>query len=385
MATTKNTNVKTKENYKNKSLCFCCGKWKTNGTTKGGSSFYKSTSKLYKYNDYRMVHCKECVQEEYFNNIQKTNNIQASIKATCMTFNIPFDDVTLETVKKKYIIDDENEAMSYETSPFKEYMRLLNSLASNGNLGQSNYIDDFDSLEVYKAIENVEIEESKLSPQEKVNKIQREAVMDEDELVAKKDCIMLLEADPFVGSSIFDQKYLYPTLLKFLDEATLEDPFKLSQVLQIVNNNNQVRKIDLLINAISSDMNSMMKNQSEIKSLTSTKKQIVENTDKIAKENAISVKNRGDKKAGQSTLTYLMKRLRELDFEDAEADYYDVLKAKGMQIASDISMKSIFEQLQFDENDYTEMIKEQRIMIDSLNKKLDEVLEENRQLHSEKE
>lgn len=385
MATAKKTATKTTDEYKNKSLCLCCGKWKTNGTSKSASGFYKSTSRLYKHNDYRMVHCKDCVQEEYLSNLQKTNNIQASIKATCMTFNIPFDDVTLDAVKKKYLIDDDNSAESYSTAPFKEYMRLLNSLASNGNLGQSNYIDDFDSLEVFKVIENVEMEESKLSPQEKVNKIQREAIMTEDETIAKKDCIMLLETEPFVGCSIFDQKYLYPTLLKFLDEATLEDPFKLSQVLQIVNSNNQVRKIDLLINAISSDMNSMMKNQSEIKSLTATKKQLVENTDKIAKENAISVKNRGDKKAGQSTLTYLMKKLRDLGFEDAEADYYDVLKAKGMQMASDISMKSIFNQLQFDENDYTEIVKEQRIMIDNLNKKLDEVLEENRQLHSTKE
>lgn len=383
MATAKKTTTKTVDDYKNKSKCPCCGKWKTNGTEKSASSFYKSTSKLYRYNDYKMVHCKECVQEEYLSNVQKTGNIQASVNATCMTFNIPFDDVTLETVKKKCTVDNEHSAESYGTVPFTNYMRVLNSLASNGSLGQSNYVDDFDSLEMFKAMENVEAEEFKMSPQEKVNKIQREATMTDDENVAKKDCIMLLETDPFVGCSIFDQKYLYPTLLKFLDEGTLEDPFKLSQVLQIVNNNNQVRKIDLLINAISSDMNSMMKNQSEIKSLTATKKQIVENTDKIAKENAISVKNRGDKKAGQSTLTYLMKKLRELGFEDAEADYYDVLKAKGMQIASDISMKSIFGQLQFDENDYTEIVKEQRIMIENLNKKIDEVLEENRLLHAE--
>lgn len=384
MATAKKTTTASGSDYKNKSQCPCCGKWKTNGTDKSASSFYKSTSRLYKYNNERLIHCKDCVQEEYLSTIEKIGDIRASIKATCMTFNVPFDDKTLEVVKKKYLIDDDNTACSYGIKPFTEYMRLLNSLASNGSLGQSNYIDDFDSLEVFKAIENVELEEAKMSPQEYVNKVQREAVMTDDESIAKKDCIMLMETDPFVGCSIFDQKYLYPSLLKFLDEATLEDPFKLSQVLQIVNNNNQVRKIDLMINAISSDMKNMMQNQSEIKSLTSTKKQIVENTDKIAKENAISVKNRGDKKAGQSTLTYLMKKLRELGFEDAEADYYDVLKAKGMQIASDISMKSIFEQLQFDENDYTEIVKEQRIMIESLNKKLDEVLEENRLLHSEK-
>jgi regulator of sirC expression with transglutaminase-like and TPR domain len=148
-----------------------------------------------------------------------------------------------------------------------------------------------------------------------------------------------------------------------------------------VNNNNQIRKIDLVIATMSSDAKTLIGNQGEIKSLSQTKKAIVDNTDKIAKENSISVKNRGDKKAGKSTLTYMMKQYRELGFDEAEQDYYDQNKAYGMKIVADISNKSILEQLQLDENDYTDMLKTQRELVQELQSKIEDVEEENRQLH----
>jgi hypothetical protein len=123
-------------------------------------------------------------------------------------------------------------------------------------------------------------------------------------------------------------------------------------------------------------------NHGDVKSLSDTKSKIVASTDKIAKENSISVKNRSDKRSGRSTLTYKMKELRELNFREAEANYYDQMKAIGMQRVSDISAKSIWEQLQFDENDYTVMIKEQKDLIAQLYKQLDELKEEVRKIHA---
>jgi len=79
----------------------------------------------------------------------------------------------------------------------------------------------------------------------------------------------------------------------------------------------------------------------------------------------------------------MMKNLRELGFEDAEHDYYDHMKAKGMKVTADISNKSILEQLQFDENDYVSMLKEQKEIIQRLQEKIDDIEEENRQLHVE--
>ena len=105
--------------------------------------------------------------------------------------------------------------------------------------------------------------------------------------------------------------------------------------------------------------------------------------DKIAKENEISVKNRSNKDAGKSTLTYLMRDLRQKDFDKAEADYYDQLRSPGTRWAVDMSITSIKQNGMFDENDKKEVYEMQLDLIDSLNQQLDEAKEKIRLLTKE--
>lgn len=338
------------------------------GSRKSFSHFYKSASPIYASNNERMVFCKECVWSTYDVYFNIMGDIKNSVYVTCMKFDIPFSESDFEGMKKQLIGD----AASH---PMKIYMQKINSLGAinNGFAGfDPSYILGKD-LEIRKDVTS--------ALEEEVKNISISTSLTEEEKIVKNDVIKLIGYDPFLGYSVFDQKFLYNELIPYLDEDTLEDTFKLSQVIQLVNNNNQIRKIDLVIANMSNDTKSLVANQGAIKSLSSTKKTIVDNTDKIAKENSISVKNRGDKKAGKSTLTYMMRNLRELGFESAEHDYYDHMKAIGMKRTADISNRSILEQLQFDENDYTSMLKEQREIIQRMQEKLDDLEEENRQLY----
>lgn len=110
------------------------------------------------------------------------------------------------------------------------------------------------------------------------------------------------------------------------------------------------------------------------------KTELVTSNDKIAKENEISVKNRSNKDIGKSTLTYLMRDLREKDFKKAEANYYDQLRSEGTLWAISMSNRSIRENGMFDENDQNEMFNTQRELIQKLQAQLDEELEKNRLL-----
>ena len=116
-------------------------------------------------------------------------------------------------------------------------------------------------------------------------------------------------------------------------------------------------------------------NATDIKVMNELKKRLVDSNDKIAKENGISVKNRLNQQAGRSTLTYLMKYLRELDIPEAEANYYDQLKSPGTQWAANMSFKAIRENGFFDENDFKDIIENQYKMIQELQGKLDDVEE----------
>ena len=339
---------------------------------KSRSNFYKSLSPLYlginiDYpNESRMVFCKECICNTYDTYYGILKDIKKSILITCMKFDIPFNEGDFDGAMKQCT----NKPTAH---PLKIYMTKLNSL---GNF--NNTLAGFDPKFLFDKETGKDLITNALELE--VKDLDYNIQLTEKDLQVKDDVIRLIGYDPFAGYSNFDQKFLYNELITYLDEDLLDDAFKLSQILQLVNNNNQIRKIDLVIATLSNDTKTLISNQGEIKSLSSTKSQIVGSTDKIAKENSISVKNRGDKKAGKSTLTYMMKNYREIGFEDAEVDYYDQLKGIGMKHAADISNSSILEQLRFDENDLDNMIKEQRTLIQSLQSELDESLEENRKL-----
>ena len=110
------------------------------------------------------------------------------------------------------------------------------------------------------------------------------------------------------------------------------------------------------------------------------KGKLVVSNDKIAKENEISVKNRSNKEAGKSTLTYLMKDLREKDFDRAEADYYDQLRSEGTRWAAEISMNAIQKNAYFDENDMQEIMEIKRSLVTELQGQVDDLMEKNRRL-----
>jgi len=337
------------------------------GQKKAISMYYKSNSPLYANNYERSVFCKQCVWNTYDTYYNILKDIKNSVYITCMKFDVPFNENDYNGMKKQLVNDN-------SAHPMKIYMKNINSLGSI-----NNGLTGFDPKFLFEKGSNENEIANSLT--QEVKDLEYNIQLSEPDKQVKNDVIKLIGYDPFSGYSNFDQKFLYNELIPYLTEDTLEDAYLLSQVIQIVNNNNQIRKIDLVIASLSNDTKSLISNQGEIKNLTTTKKSIVESSDKIAKENSISVKNRGDKKAGKSTLTYMMKNLREIGFEDAEHDYYDHMKAIGMKHTADISNKSILEQLQFDENDYISMVKEQREIMQRLQSKLDDIEEENRQLH----
>jgi len=347
--------------------CPMCGK------EKSSTQFYKSNSPLYvglnidnSDNQGVMVFCKECLWSTYDTYYNVLDDIKKSIIITCMKFDIPFNEGDYSGTIKEYL----NKPNAH---PMKIYMTKINSL---GNI--NNALLGFDPKFLFDKDTGKDLITNALTLEAK--DLDYNIQLSEQDLQIKEDVIRLMAYDPFDGYSNFDQKFLYNELVTYLTEDTMDDAYLLSQILQLVNNNNQIRKIDLVIASLSNDTKTLISNQGEIKSLTDTKNKIVSSTDKIAKENSISVKNRGDKKAGKSTLTYLMKNYRELGFENAEVDYYDQLKAIGMKHAADISNASILEQLRFDENDFDNMLKEQRTLVQKLQDEFDELLEENRRL-----
>jgi hypothetical protein len=335
-----------------KKVCLKCNKSK-----ELSSKFYTTTSDLYVDGKYPV--CKECMTDKLPpSDPESLLYLEASINLLA-ELNKPYiHEVWLSSIE--------------ETSKIKK--DLFGTYIKNLNLN-SKY-----KFLTYKDSEKTSSDKPNLTEkEEKIENIVEEFEFTKEDIQAQKDCIRLLGYDPFAGYTKYDQKFLYAELIPYLDEDALEDQYKISVIIQLLNNNSQIRKIDLMINKLSSDDKSLLTNTAEIKNLASIKNAIATSNDKLSKENAIAIKHRGDKKAGRSTLGYLMKDLRELNFEDAEEDYYDMKKAYGMQLTADISHKSILSQLNFDEKDIEDMFKEQRDIITDLQQQKEELEEKLRQ------
>lgn len=321
------------------------------GIKKQEDMFYKSKgSMMWDFSDGRVLTaCKDCFDGRLRIATERYGERMGLIIA-CHWVDAPYIDAVYQAVLQKQGNFD-----------FGLYMRTLNGV----QYVKKSFITSL--------IDNSFVEDSAAKVQESA-----EAKWSRDEIRNKKEVVDMLGADPFDGYNTADRRYLFGELAKYLDEDLLDDAFKLSQVVQIVTNNLQIKKCDLQISGLD-----VARDADKVKTLNTIKKDLVASNDKIAKENEISVRNRTNKDAGKSTLTYLMRDLRNKDFVEAQANYYDQLKSEGTRWAADMSMKALMQNTMFDENDKQEIFIGQREMIGDLQSKLDDKTEECRLLKIE--
>lgn len=355
----------------NKIICVNHG-----GNPIGLSNFYMATEVSIYKGIGRIPICKKCLFEMAQNYYDKYKDMKLVIYYMCRKIDVPFNSNIYEGALTEGLDDAQK--------VFQSYITQYNSLGRKNNIFFP--FDEGEHIEINHYRREDELQEEDLDDDMliKVESSRDNIKMTKEDLMIKKDIIEMLEYDPFEGYPEADQKFLYNDLYNYLgDEDVVEDAYLVSQIIQIVNNNNQIRKIDYLISTYTANTELLIKNDTKIKSLNATKKDIAKTNNDIAKENEISVKNRKGSNIKKSSLTVMMDYLRGIGFEDAEVDYYDQKKAYGMQRAADISMKAIAEQIQFDENDINEIIIEQRKMIREMESQILDLEEENRQLRVE--
>jgi hypothetical protein len=308
--------------------------------------FYKITySQLWKANDCYAPICKDCVNEMFDEYSRKFGSDRTACMIMSHVLDVPFYNSLFDSISQ---------------NNGRVTMGLILRIIGNAR--------NFQFQTFSNTLVNGELNKNALDLQE-----EKEQKWSKAEIQAKDDCISVIGYDPFDGYNEGDRRYLFSELIKYFEDGIEDDPFKLSQIVQVVNNNNQIRQIDLQIARLNP-----MNSAEAIKSLNDIKVKLVSNNDKIAKENEISVKNRSNKDAGRNTLTFLMKDMREKDITGAEANFYDQLRSPGTQWAADMSFKAIKENAFFDENDQQEIFDTQRELIDKFQKESDDAKEKYR-------
>lgn len=369
---------------KGKKVCTCCHE------EKNLTDFYYSSSPMYSL-DERIPVCKECCKtsvlaEDGRIDFDKFKDLLRNIDKP-LYFDLLFS--SEESVKKEnsYLSDEEVSLHGYEI--LQKYFTLVamrqdkaksySDAEKEGFIHQNSNRTKKEKEEIlnrYSDLINQCLQNNK-SPrrvQTAIKQNEKLIVWSDQDKQNKQYAIEVVGYDPFEEYPEEGRKFLFNQLSPYLeDDSNADDAYKLSQILQIIKNNYQIDICDKKMSQLDP-----LKDAESIKTLSDIKNKLVQSNDKIAKENEISVKNRSNKDAGKSTLTYLMRDLREKDFDKAEADYYDQLRGVGSQWATDMSIKAIKENGIFDENDKKEVYEMQLDMIAALNKEVDELKEKIR-------
>lgn len=322
--------------------CFFCGKERST------TQFYSTTS------PYTSVHlvpiCKDCCRK-IANRISDDGVEHGMTKDSLKTALRLMDKPYLDKVYDSAVLEANNKASEHRIgSVFGAYMKTI---------AMPNYIGmTFLDSDMFK--NSVPVGER---PIKKLAQ-QGQDVMD-DMQQNIKDAKRLLGYDPFINEASEDKPLLYAKLIGYLDQAgeANEDEMKVSSIVEIVKLFSQAEKINNVIASMMSNPTDLKDSIATIKALEATKKDIMSTALNLAKDNGISELHNNNHSKGANTLSGKLKEIKELNLREQEVNAFDVGTSTGMQQVADISNAAIMKQINLNENDFPEMLKEQRQLI----------------------
>lgn len=324
--------------------CVCCGKPKYEDYF-----FLNKSSFVFTGIWNRIPVCKDCLDSLYRRYSMNYDQI-ASAAAIVAIMDMPYVDALAHT--------------HFEDGMFKvgSYVKAQNLAA----MKDKSFIDTISSGILFDAKDKLQINVENLwEPQDKRN---------------KKYVISKYGYDPFVAFDMddIDYKMAFNIISKYLeDESILQDAHKMQSLVTMVMTIIQNNKVETLLTY---QYKNIKPDTNEIKTLTTTKRELQNTISKLAEDNNISSKFQKENKSAQSHLTAKMKEMANAEYWEAKPNMFDVRTSAAMRQVADLSHQSILEQLELTDSDYAQMVKEQRTMIKELQEKCDRLEEENRNL-----
>lgn len=325
--------------------CMCCGKLGKE------SDFHSSPySPLWRATGQKVLVCKTCIERMYKAESERYGT-ETAMMITLARLDLPY-------VKSLYVsLVDKYGACNLGT-----YIRSLNGLQYKDKTWSTSLIDG----ELERS-EN-EIRERNESRWKKADRNNMYSV------------ISMVGYDPFadLGLNENERKYCFNVMAGYCAIPGIEeDGHKLESAIQITLSRLQCQQLDNMIFKESSMKNPNIKT---LDTLSTTKKGLLATINSIAKDNNLSSAYSGGSTAGQNTLTRKMKEMAADDFKEIQVNVFDIKTCGAMKQIADLSNQSILEQLKLESNDYIEMLKNQRELLEKTIKERDELQEENRNL-----
>lgn len=329
--------------------CNRCGKDKPED-----KFFLAKWSKIWNITNKRSPVCKECIDELFSEYSNRYESERTALIMCCHYLDIPY------------------------------YRSLYDSIVENNNFFNVGlYCRQINLGQYqYKSFINTLVD-GELTKTDDEAKEEREAKWSKSDRQNMNFAVSTCGYDPFdnCGMTDNDRKYCFNILAGYLDtDGITEDGHKIQSVIQIVQSQLQCRKLDEFING---ELLSANPDENKVKVWSATKKQLLDSIAKIAQDNNLSSAYSQNSSKGANTLSGKMKEIALNGFDEIKVNFFDIETSEAMKQIADISNRSIMEQLTWDANDYTEMIKEQREKLLSLQEENAELKEQNRLLQNQ--
>lgn len=304
--------------------------------------------------------CKNCVREKiYLPYLHETKDYYKAVYYTCRKLDILYTQDLAETALSRSK-GDTSKAIGY-------VFGLLGSLQQ-----YSGHLHNFDDSEHIMDEGGFE---------DKVASIKNGAKIDSNSKRARKDIIKKIGYDPFSNSGLSDYElnFVYNDLVGFLsaDDELATDSYKLNIVLQLVNNGQQIRTLDLYLSVLNNSIEGFKDNMAVISTFIEQKRKLVDSNTKIYKENKSWL---GASAGNKSKLGALMRRYREYGFHEIETNYFDILTAEATQTVMNLSHESILERINFGSEEEKKIFDTQRSLIKKKDLEIAKIFEEKREL-----
>lgn len=193
-----------------------------------------------------------------------------------------------------------------------------------------------------------------------------------------KYVISTIGYDPYedIGLVDADRKYCYNILSGYCDtDGISEDGYKMQGVIEMTMLYCQCKKITETMNI---ELEKEEPDDAKIQKLTTSKTSLLSSIATIAKDNNIASNYNKNSKQGQSSLTSKMKEMAENGYQEIAVNLFDIKTSEAFRQIDEISNNNIANQLTLDNNEYSEIVKEQREMIQKYDVELETLKEENR-------
>jgi len=340
-------------------ICPHCGK------TKKRSEFYVSTDPAVTIGvAFPCKDCSENIARRYDPRTGEYSDMtEASLKNALMYLDKPFIRTLWESAYNE--VHDET-LKKPKKNMWTAYIKNVTSLPQHR--GQRWRDGDFDDVKSNTGPDEVSIDEY-MAP-DVAEELERN----------RRDVVRLVGYDPFEKEQLEDKPLLYAQTVGYLDMGgNNDDAMRTSSVITIVRGFLQIQKLDdmiaqAMINATKTG------SSGEIKAYLDAKQKISSTISQLAEQNCISLKHNKNNTKGENTWTGKVRIMKEMNLREAEVNIFDAETAMGLAQVADISNASILKQINLDENDYVQMLTEQKQTIAKLNKDANEAIEKARLL-----